>query len=237
MSRLSEQTFFVTGACGGIGGALVRKLAAAGAKLVVSDIDATKLEALAKELGPNAFPITADTTDENAVTAAMASAVQRLGYIDVLINVPGMSVPAKIWEMNLADYQRIFDVNVKGMFLCSKHFMKQTNPERGGLIISMSSIAGKTPNPNAPVYCAAKAAINMISGGLAMQTKQANVKVSIISPGSTSTKGFWGDRQVPHEKFLKPEDVADMICFVAGLPSTWCFTMWYSSLGNFLRPT
>ncbi len=218
MNRIKEQTFFVTGACGGIGGALVRRLAAEGAKLVVSDVDADKLEALARELGPNASAIAADITDEKSVSAAMAQAKEMLGYVDVLVNVPGMSVPAKIWEMNLADYQRIFDVNVKGMFLCSKYFIQQTNPERGGLIISMSSIAGKTPNPNAPVYCAAKAALNMISGGLAMQTKQANVKVSIISPGSTSTKGFWGDRPVPHDKFLKPEDVAEMICFVASRP-------------------
>ena len=218
MSRLSEQTYFVTGACGGIGGALVRKLAAAGARIVISDVDAAKLEVLATELGPDALGIPADITDENSVSQAFATATKHLGYVDVLINVPGMSVPARIWEMNLTDYQRILDVNVKGMFLCSKYFVKQTNPERGGLIISISSIAGKTPNPNAPVYCAAKAALNMLSGGLAMQTKQANVKVSIISPGSTSTKGFWGDRPVPHEKFLKPEDVADMICFVAGLP-------------------
>ncbi len=219
MNRLKDQVVFVTGATGGIGGAIARKLAAQGAKLAISGRDEQKLQQLKTELGGEVFAIVADTTDEAAVSRAMTEAKAHLGRIDTLINVPGLSVPAKLAEMHVADFQRIFDVNVKSMFLCSKHFLQHVDGERGGLIISISSVAGRAANPNAPAYCAAKAAVNMLSDGLSLQCKQANVRVSVVSPGAVSTKGFWGDRPVPHEKFLSPDDVADVVAYVAAMPA------------------
>ncbi len=222
MNRLKDQVVFVTGATGGIGGAIARKLAAGGAKLAISGRDETKLADLKAQLtkgGHAVFSIAADVTDEAAVANAMTQAKAHFGQLDTLINVPGMSVPAKLAEMKLADFQRIFDVNVKSMFLCSKHFLGQVDAEKGGLIISISSVAGKSANPNAPAYCAAKAAVNMLSDGLSLQCKQANVRVSVVSPGAVSTKGFWGDRPVPHDKFLQPDDVADVVAYVAAMPA------------------
>ncbi|MFA9480325.1 SDR family oxidoreductase [Phycisphaerales bacterium AB-hyl4] len=218
MNRLKDQVIFVTGATGGIGGAVARQLAEAGAKLAISGRDKAKLDALCKDLGGDVFVAPADVTDEAAVSAALAAARQHFGRLDTLVNVPGMSVPAKLAEMNVDDFQRTFDVNVKGMFLCSKHFLAHTDKARGGLIVSISSVAGKSANPNAPAYCAAKAAMNMLSNGFALQTKEANVRVTLVSPGAVSTPGFWGDRPVPHDKFLQPEDVAEVVSFVVGLP-------------------
>lgn len=218
MDRIKDQVVFVTGATGGIGGAIARQLSLAGAKLAISGRDEQKLKSLGQELKTDVFLAPADATDEASVLNAMTYARAHFGRLDALINVPGLSVPGKIADMDLADFARIFDVNVRSMFLCSKHFVQQVNPQQGGLIVSISSIAGKNANSNAPVYCAAKAALNMLSEGLALQTKQANVRVSIVSPGAVSTKGFWGDRPVPHDKFLQPQDVAQVVCFVVGLP-------------------
>ena len=218
MNRIQEQVIMITGATGGIGSEIARKLAASGAKIALSGRDEKKLAALQSELGDHSFAVTADVTDEASVKKAMVSVRERLGHIDTLINVPGLSVPAKLAEMSVEDFELIFDVNVKGMFLCSKYFLQQVDSQKGGLIVSISSVAGKAANPNAPAYCAAKAAMNMLSDGLLMQYKQANVRTSLISPGAVSTKGFWGDRPVPHEKFLKPQDVAEIVSFVVGLP-------------------
>ncbi len=217
-NRIENRIVFVTGATGGIGGAIARTLAKAGAKLAISGRDVGKLEALKKELGGEVFCAPADATDESSVQKAIGDAKKHFGRLDALINVPGLSVPAKLAEMKIEDFQKIFDVNVKSMFLCSKHFVQQVEAEKGGQIVSISSVAGKSANPNAPVYCAAKAALNMLSEGLALQSKAANVRVSLVSPGAVSTPGFWGDRPVPHEKFLRPEDVAEVVEFVLALP-------------------
>lgn len=217
--NIKDKVILLPGATGGIGAATARQLAAAGAKLVLLGRDSTKVNALRDQIGGDAIALTADITDEAAVSNAVTQAKGHFGHIDVLINMPGLSRPAKLWEMDVDDFDLTFNVNVKGMFLCSKHFVKQVDPQRGGLIVSISSEAGKQANPNAPAYCAAKAAMNMLSAGLAMQTKEANVRVSIVSPGAVTTPGFWRDRKVPHEKFLKPEDVANVITFVVGLPA------------------
>lgn len=218
MDRIKDQVIFLTGVTGGIGQAIARQLSAAGAKLAISGRARAALEALAKELGADVFIAPADVTDESAVSKAIADAKQHFGRLDTLINVPGLSVPAKLAEMKVEDFQRTFDVNVRGMFLCSKHFLQHVDAERGGLIVSISSVAGKSANPNAPAYCAAKAAMNMLSNGLSLQYKQANVRVTLVSPGAVSTKGFWGDRQVPHDKFLQPDDVAGVVAYIVGLP-------------------
>ncbi len=219
MDRLKDQVVLVTGTTGGIGEATARQLAAAGAKVAISGRDKARLDKLRADMGGDVFAVVADVTDETSVSQAIAAVAEHFGHIDTLVNVPGLSVPAKLAEMNVDDFDRIFDVNVKGMFLCSKHFVQQVDADRGGLVVSISSVAGRTANPNAPAYCAAKAAMNMLSAGLSLQCKQANVRVSIVSPGAVSTKGFWGDRPVPHEKFLQPDDVAEVVRFVVAQPS------------------
>lgn len=220
MDRIKDQVIFVTGATGGIGGAIARQLAAAGAEVAVSGRNAQALDALRQELGDAAMAVAADATDESQVADAMGKARRHFGRLDTLINVPGMSVPAKLAEMDAGDFDRIFAVNVRTMFLCSKHFIQHLDADKGGLIVNISSVAGKAANPNAPAYCAAKAAVNMLSDGLQMQYKQANVRVSVISPGAVTTPGFWGDRPVPHDKFLTPDQVAQVVTFVVGLPES-----------------
>jgi NADP-dependent 3-hydroxy acid dehydrogenase YdfG len=217
MQRIKDQVVFINGATGGIGAATARHLASHGAKLAISGRDPAKLRALSAGLGVEVCVVPADVTDEAQVSVAMDAAAQHYGRLDTLVNVPGVSVPARIADMATTDFDRIMDVNVKGMFFSAKHFLRQMHADRGGLIVSISSVAGKSANPNAPVYCAAKAAMNMLAAGLALQTRQSNVRVTLISPGAVSTPGFWGDRPVPHEKFLKPDDVAEVVAFVMNL--------------------
>jgi NAD(P)-dependent dehydrogenase (short-subunit alcohol dehydrogenase family) len=218
-----SKVLFINGVTGGIGASVAERLAKPGAKLVVSGRDAGKLAAVADSLkgkGADVLAVTCDVTSEESVAAAFEQARAKFGGVDVLVNVPGLSVPAKLAEMNVEDFDRTFDVNVRGMFLCAKHFVRRVDPARGGLLISISSVAALTANPNAPAYCAAKAAVSMLAEGLALQTKAANVRVTTLSPGAVTTPGFWGTRPVPHEKFLKPADVASVVQFVIDLPAS-----------------
>jgi NADP-dependent 3-hydroxy acid dehydrogenase YdfG len=210
----------ITGAASGMGRAIADSLAGDGVKLALGDRDTKTLAQAESDLTSSVSALVArelDVTDEASVRDFFSAATGQLGPIDVLLNVPGVSVVGKIAEMSVEDYQRIMDVNVKGTFLCSKHYLATAVPQAGGLIINFASMASKRANPNAPVYCTAKSAVAMFSQGLALQAKEQDVRVTTLCPGPTDT-GFWGDRPVPREKFMRVEDIVATVRYVLSLP-------------------
>lgn len=217
-----NKRIILIGAAGGFGQALTKKLAAGGATLALGDRAGVDLEAqsvAAREGGAGkVWSGNIDVTDEASVSAFFAEAKAGLGGGEVLIYLPGLSVASPVVSMAEADYDKIVDVNLKGLFLCAKHFLPLTTPENNPLITFISSQAATRANPNAPVYCAAKAAVSMFGQGLALQVMKENVRVTAIKPGPVNTQGFWGDRPVPREKFMQVEDVANVIDFVVSLP-------------------
>ena len=119
-------------------------------------------------------------------------AVERFGAPDCLLNLAGLSIPTKIAELNVADYELMLDVNLKGSLLMSKYFARAVDSERGGLIVNIGSMAAKRANANAPLYCTAKAAVNMLSAGMQQQFKEQNIRVTTLNPGGADTP-FWGE--------------------------------------------
>ena len=226
MSDMQNQAVLITGATGGIGQAVAETLAAQGAKLAVTGRDPQKLAALETRLvQAGAAAVVAgvvDVTVEEQVRDLVARAQAAFGRLDVLVNCPGLSVPGPIAAAKVEDFDRMFDVNVRGAFLCAKHFLAAVDEAAGGLVINVSSIASKRANPNAPLYCAAKAAATMLADGLALQVMAKNVRVTTVSPGAVDSQ-FWGSRPVPREKFLKPADVAEVIRFVINMPRRMVF--------------
>ena len=221
MTQAQAQTVVITGAASGIGRAIARALAADGLQLALADCNAQGLAEVKAELESQAgrlLTAVVDVTDEEAVRGFFEQVQAQFGPANVLLNVPGLSIVGKIAQMPLADFDSVIDVNVKGTFLCSKHYLAGVDPSAGGLIINFASMAAKRANPNAPVYCTAKAAIAMFSQGLALQAKEQNVRVTTLCPGPTDTT-FWGDRPVPREKFMKADDVVAAIRFVLSLPA------------------
>ncbi|NLC44990.1 MAG: SDR family oxidoreductase [Clostridiales bacterium] len=217
MRDLMGKVVVVVGASGGMGQAICKQLSNEGVRLgITSKNEPELLKSLEQELINKGLEVVSDIVDvtkEDEVKDFFATVKNKFGKIDILINLPGISIPAKISEMTMEQYNLTMDINVMGPFLCSKHFIPCVDAEAGGLIINVSSMAGKRANPNAPLYCTAKAALNMFSDGMAMQIKENNIKVTTLSPGGTDT-GFWGDRKVNREKFLKADDVADVMLFV-----------------------
>lgn len=222
-STLRDRTIVITGAGGGFGQALVEKLAPQGAQLALADRSSdtlAKLASRAHTLGSaNVFTCTADSTDEASVVAFFADVKSKFGHADVLLYLPGISIASPVADMPVDAYEKIVDVNLKGLFLAAKHFIPLTDPEHSPLITFISSQAATRANPNAPVYCAAKAAVSMFGQGLALQVMKQNIRVTAIKPGPVDTVGFWGDRPVPREKFMQASDVAEVINFVLTMPS------------------
>ena len=145
----------------------------------------------------------------------MKNVYQAFGRVDILINFAGLSVTAKLPELTLEDYDKVMDVNVKGMFLSTQAFAQYVNESEGALVINFGSMASKRANPSAPHYSAAKAAVNLFTDGLAQQLKSRNIRMTVMNPGPTDTTFFEG--RIPPEKrgdFLSPEDVADVLEFI-----------------------
>jgi NADP-dependent 3-hydroxy acid dehydrogenase YdfG len=199
-----------------MGTVLIRELAAMNVKLVLTSNDEAKLAELKAEYeqaGASVDVLAADVANEAQVQELFQLVKSKYGQADMLINLAGLSIPAKVEVMEEAQYDLNMDVNLKGTFLCCKHFIPLANQEAGSHIINIGSMAAKRANANAPLYCTAKAAVNMFSQGLALQVKDKNIRVTTLNPGGADT-GFWGDRQVPREKFLQASDVVDVMLFV-----------------------
>lgn len=220
MNSLQNKVVVITGASGGMGREISARLLGAGAKLALLSNDPTALAALAGELSAvgsgEFFTREVDVREEEAVAAAFDETLARLGRPDILLNLAGLSIPAKIWDMSESDFNLMLDVNVKGTFLSVKHFAR-TNGE-GGQIVNIGSMAAKRANGNAPMYCTAKAAVNMLSAGAAIQLKEKNIRVTTLNPGGADTP-FWGERKIDRSKLLRASDVADVILFVLSLDS------------------
>lgn len=222
MSTLKGKNIVIMGAGGGFGQAVSPILANHQANLALADLSEEALSSLAKSCASaGAAKITTapvNVTDESSVKAFFDKVQSELGGADILLYLPGLSIASPVTDMSEADYDKIIDVNLKGLFFAAKHFVPLTKPERAPLLSFISSQAATRANPNAPVYCAAKAAVSMFGQGLALQLMQKDIRVTAFKPGPVDTKGFWGDRPVPRDKFMKPEDVAKVIEFTFCLP-------------------
>jgi len=222
MHSLNNRNIVILGAGGGFGRAVLERLAPHGANFAIADFSQDSLaglEAKAKQEGADKVHAgTCDVCDEATVQQFFRSSAEALGALDILLYLPGLSVASPVTEMKVEDYDKIVDVNLKGLFLAAKHFVPHTEKERQPLLSFISSQAATRANPNAPVYCAAKAAVSMFGQGLALQLMQQDVRVTAFKPGPVNTQGFWGDRPVPREKFMDAADVAGVIEFVFSLP-------------------
>lgn len=221
-STTTDRVIVIVGAGGGFGRALLEKLAPRGASLALADLASAPLADLAaqaRSLGAaDVLTGAVDVTDETSIAAFFASVKEQFGRADTLLYLPGLSIAAPVADMPVDAYDKIVDVNLKGLFLAAKHFVPVTVPERDPLVTYISSQAATRPNPNAPVYCAAKAAVSVFGQGLALQVMKQNIRVTAIKPGPVNTVGFWGDRPVPREKFMQASDVAHVIDFILSLP-------------------
>lgn len=215
MNNLENKVVFITGASSGIGKATAQMLLDGGAKV----FDFSRTNKLGEEVSsPNLKSFRGDVSVEADVIAGFAACVEAFGTVDVLLNNAGLGLTSPdLSTTDLETFEKMMDINVKGVFLCNREAFKIMKPKQTGHILTVISMAGQRTNPNAPLYCASKFGARGLNSGLADQALKLGIKVTDINPGPTDSN-YWGDRQVPREKFLKVEDVARVIVFVINQP-------------------
>jgi len=215
MNFVKGKVYFITGASGGIGKATALQLLELGAKV----FDMSRTRQLADEVSDeNLRSYKGDVSVEADVVAAFQECIHAFGTVDVLLNNAGLGVlTTDLSTTDLDTYEQMVNVNMRGVFLCNREALKVMKPKKEGHIITVISMAGHRTNPNAPIYCASKFGARGLSSGLADQALKLGIKVTDINPGPVDSD-YWGDRQVPREKFLKVEQVANVIVFVLNQP-------------------
>ena len=224
MFDLTDKNALVTGASGGIGGAIARALHAAGARVGLSGTRAGALDALAGELGDGAFAVPADLSSANGAKTLVKDAEAALGGIDILVNNAGLTRDQLAVRMSDEDWQMVLDVNLTAAFRLSRGCLRGMMKKRWGRIVSVTSIVGVTGNPGQANYAASKAALIGMSKSLAQEVASRNITVNCVAPGFIDTPMSEGlsDEQkqdltarIPAGRLGEPADIAGACVFLA----------------------
>jgi len=185
---LEGKAAIVTGGAGGIGRAIVRTFARAGASVACVDLDAGRAEAAARDGGGRCIGIACDVSSEPDTRNAVEKTVRAFGRLDILVNGAACMEPnATVTDLDLAAWNRIFGVNVGGAFLMSRWSIPHMAKGGGGSIIHIASQLGSVGSPGRAVYCATKGALINMAKAMAADHAGQNIRVNTLSPGGTET--------------------------------------------------
>jgi 3-oxoacyl-[acyl-carrier protein] reductase len=187
MFDLTGKAALVTGASGGIGGAIARVLYGAGAKVLLHGTRRPALDALATSLGERAFVAASDLGDPSAPDALIKSADEAMGQLDILVSNAGLTRDMLALRMNDEDWQKVIDVDLTAGFRLARAALRGMVRRRWGRIISITSVVGATGNPGQANYAAAKAGTVGMSKALAAEVAQRGITVNCIAPGFIAT--------------------------------------------------
>ena len=218
----------VTGAGTGIGRAISFLFAREGAKVAVADIDVGAAEATVAEIaetGVSALAIEADVTEAAGVENMMRATVTTYGHLDVLINNAGVGTDGDVVELPEKEWQRILDVNLKGVFLCCKYAIPAMKKSGGGSIVNIASTAAFVGGSVSCVYPASKAGVVALSKSTALRYAHNNIRVNCVCPGHVDTALTYTlkdpevkaalIRKYPLGRLGAPEEIANAVLFIA----------------------
>jgi 3-oxoacyl-[acyl-carrier protein] reductase len=223
--RMAGKVALVTGGARGIGLATARLLAEEGARVAIGDLGDTQAAVeQVRAAGGDALGVRLDVTDAASAEAAVARTIEHFGGLDVLVNNAGVARQGSLFELSEADWDLVMDVNVKGVFLCSRAAARHL--PRGGAIVNVASLAGRSSSPAmACVYSASKAAVLGLTRHLARELGPRGIRVCAVNPGAVRTDmaANIADPGVleramantPLGRMIEPEEVAATIVFLA----------------------
>ncbi|MCB1721605.1 MAG: 3-oxoacyl-[acyl-carrier-protein] reductase [Alphaproteobacteria bacterium] len=224
MFDLTGKTALVTGATGGIGGAIAKALHSAGARVGISGRNTEKLEALAAELGERVTVLTADLSSAEAAGELAKRAEEAMGQVDILVNNAGLTRDGLSMRMSDEDWQQVIDVNMTATFKLAKALQRGMMKRRHGRIINIASVVGVTGNPGQCNYVASKAGMIGWSKAMAAEVASRGITVNCIAPGfiATAMTDALNDDQkekisanIPAGKMGTSEDIAAAALYLA----------------------
>jgi NAD(P)-dependent dehydrogenase (short-subunit alcohol dehydrogenase family) len=251
--RLKGKVAIITGAARGIGAAFAGAYVREGATVAIADIDMARAEQTAKTIGPSAFAIRLDVTDQASIDSAIAEVEKRCGGIDILINNAALFDMAPIVEITRASYDRLFGINVGGaLFTMQAVARSMVRNKRKGKIINMASQAGRRGEALVAVYCASKAAVISFTQSAGLDLIKHGINVNAIAPGVVDGEHWEGvdalfakyenlaigekKKQVaagvPYGRMGTAEDLVGMAVFLASEESNYIVAQTYNVDGG-----
>ena len=251
--RLSGKSALITGSARGIGRAFAEAYVREGATVAIADIDLARAEKTAAEIGPQAYAIALDVTDQASIEAAVAAVEARTGGLDILINNAALFDLAPIVEITRTSYDKLFSINVAGsLFMMQAAAKSMIARGKGGKIINMASQAGRRGEALVAVYCATKAAIISLTQSAGLDLIKHGINVNAIAPGVVDGEHWDGvdalfakyenrprgekkklvGEAVPFGRMGRAEDLTGMAIFLASAEADYIVAQTYNVDGG-----
>lgn len=223
------KTCVVTGSGGGIGEAIARSFASAGAKVALLDLKSDEVKTIAAEInagGGEAVGVPVDVSDPQSVSAAVSQVEAAIGSADILVNNAGFIRYGKLEEIAPKDWSAMMDVNLRGYLLCAQGFGKAMLERGRGVMVHIASVAAKEPHPYCSAYSPSKAAVLALNEQMTLEWAPRGIRTNCVSPGLTRTPlseqfyarpdvGEARREAVPLRTIGTPQDIADAVMFLA----------------------
>ncbi len=227
--RLENKTAVVTGAASGLGKAIVEKFLEEGSKVIIVDINKDAGRELSGKLGPRTLAVSADVGDANSVENLQKSIFESFEKVDIVVNNAGVThLPTPLDEVTEKDFDRVFRVNCKSVYLMAKAFVPNMKNQASGSILNIASTAGVSPRPNLNWYNSSKGWMNTATRTMAVELAPFGVRVNAVNPVASETPllaSFMGEdtpemRQkflstIPLGRFAQPRDIANAACYLS----------------------
>ena len=226
------RTALVTGGTGGMGRVIAAQLAADGFDVAVAytgDVDPAEAVGEIKGQGRRGAAFAADIADEEAVSALFDSVDDRFGHLDVVVHTAGINRPAALTDLDLADFDAIHRVNVRGTFVVDQQAARRVRD--GGSIVNVSTSMVRVAPPALSAYLASKAAVDVLTRILAKELRGRDVTVNAVAPGPTATAAFLHSTPAEEQEQLaalpplgrlgSPDDIAGVVSFLVGPTGRW----------------
>lgn len=232
--KLQGKTAIVTGASRGIGREIALELARQGANVTVnfagSEAKANEVVDEIKALGQDAFAFQCDVSNAEAVGEMVKQTIEKFGNVDILVNNAGITRDNLLMRMKEDEWDDVININLKGVFLCTKAVTRQMMKQRSGRIINISSIVGVSGNPGQANYVAAKSGVIGLTKTTAKELSSRGITVNAVAPGFITTD--MTDKlneevkaemlkQIPLARFGEPKDIANVVVFLASEDSRY----------------
>lgn len=226
--KLNGKTAIVTGAASGFGTGIAAKFIAEGARVLVADINGTGAEAAAKSLGENAIACQVDVGSAASINAMAELAITTYGKLDILVNNAGVThLPMPMETVTEDDFDRVYNVNIKSIYLAAKAFVPHMKANGAGAILNVASTAGVSPRPNLNWYNASKGWVITATKAMAVELAPFGIRVNALNPVAGETpllKSFMGEdtpevrakflSTIPIGRFSTPEDMGNAASFL-----------------------